>query len=46
MKKKVLRITAGALSSAMLIGMCATGIPAKVTAATEHWNDASQEATD
>ncbi len=45
MKKKVLRITAGALSSAMLLGMCATGIPEKVTAATEHWNDASQEST-
>lgn len=38
-------MTAGALSSAVLIGMCAAGIPAKVVAATEHWNDASASAT-
>ena len=38
-------VTAGALSSAVLIGMCAAGIPAKVVAATEHWNDASASAT-
>ena len=45
MRKNVLRVTAGALSSAVLIGMCAAGIPAKVVAATEHWNDASASAT-
>lgn len=45
MIKNVLRVTAGALSSAVLIGMCAAGIPAKVVAATEHWNDASASAT-
>ena len=46
MKKNVTRVTAGVLSSALLVGMLATGVPGKVTAATEHWNDASQEATD
>lgn len=45
MKKKTLQITAGVLSSAMVIGIYASGIPTKVAAATEHWNDASQEAT-
>ena len=45
MRKNVLRVTAGALSSAVLIGMCAAGIPAKVVAATEHWNDASASVT-
>ena len=45
MKKNFLRITAGAMSSAMLIGLCAAGVPAKVVAATEHWNDASESAT-
>lgn len=45
MRKNVLRVTVGALSSAVLIGMCAAGIPAKVVAATEHWNDASASAT-
>lgn len=45
MRKNVLRVTASALSSAVLIGMCAAGIPAKVVAATEHWNDASASAT-
>ena len=45
MRKNVLRVTAGALSSAVLIGMCAAGIPAKVVAATEHWNYASASAT-
>lgn len=45
MRKNVLRVTAGALSSTVLIGMCAAGIPAKVVAATEHWNDASASAT-
>ena len=45
MRKNVLRVTAGALSSAVLIGMCAAGIPAKVVAATEHCNDASASAT-
>lgn len=45
MRKNVLRVTADALSSAVLIGMCAAGIPAKVVAATEHWNDASASAT-
>ena len=45
MRKNVLRVTAGALSSAVFIGMCAAGIPAKVVAATEHWNDASASAT-
>ncbi len=45
MRKNVLRVTAGVLSSAVLIGMCAAGIPAKVVAATEHWNDASASAT-
>lgn len=44
MKKNFLRITAGAMSSAMLIGLCAAGVPAKVVAATEHWNDASESA--
>lgn len=38
-------MTAGVLSSAVLIGMCAAGIPAKVVAATEHWNDASASVT-
>ena len=46
MKKKVLRVTAGVLSSAMLIGLCTAGITTDVKAATEHWNDASQESTD
>ena len=45
MKKNVMKITAGVLSSAVLVGMCATGIPTKIAAATEHWNDASQEST-
>lgn len=45
MKKNFLRITAGVMSSAMLIGLCAAGVPAKVVAATEHWNDASESAT-
>ena len=45
MKKRTLQVTAGVLSSAMLVGMVATGIPAKAIAATEHWNDASAEAT-
>lgn len=46
MKKKVLLVTAGVLSSAMLIGLCTAGITTDVKAATEHWNDASQESTD
>ena len=45
MKKNYLKITAGVMSSAMLIGLCAAGVPAKVIAATEHWNDASASAT-
>lgn len=45
MKKEYLKITAGVMSSAMLIGLCAAGVPAKVIAATEHWNDASEGAT-
>ena len=46
MKKNVMKITAGVLSSAVLAGMFATGVPTKIAAATEHWNDASQESTD
>lgn len=45
MKKRTLQVTAGVLSSAVLVGMVAAGIPAKAIAATEHWNDASAEAT-
>ena len=45
MKKNYLKITAGVMSSAMLIELCAAGVPAKVIAATEHWNDASASAT-
>lgn len=45
MKKNYLKITAGVMSSAMLIGLCAAGVPAKAIAATEHWNDASEGAT-
>ena len=41
-----MKITAGVLSSAVLAGMFATGVPTKIAAATEHWNDASQESTD
>lgn len=45
MKKKTMRVTAGVLSTALFAGVCVSGIPGKVIAATEHWNDASQEAT-
>ena len=38
MKKNVTRVTAGVLSSALLVGMLATGVPGKVTAATEIMN--------
>lgn len=45
MRKNVMKLTAGVLSTAVLTGMFATGIPTKIAAATEHWNDASQEST-
>ena len=35
-----MKLTAGVLSTAVLAGMFATGIPTKIAAATEHWNDA------
>lgn len=41
-----MKLTAGVLSTAVLAGMFATGIPTKIAAATEHWNDASRESTD
>lgn len=46
MRKNVMKLTAGVLSTAVLAGMFATGIPTKIAAATEHWNDASRESTD
>lgn len=46
MRKNVMKLTAGVLSTAVLAGMFATGIPTKIAAATEHWNDASLESTD
>ena len=42
MRKNVMKLTAGVLSTAVLAGMFATGIPTKIAAATEHWNDASR----
>ena len=40
MRKNVMKLTAGVLSTAVLAGMFATGIPTKIAAATEHWNAA------
>lgn len=39
------RATAAMLTSAMLAGACISGAPYSVKAATEHWNDASEQAS-
>lgn len=44
MKKNLKRATASILTSALVAGICATGMSTEALAATEHWNDASTEA--
>lgn len=39
------RATVAMLTSAMLAGAFTSGAPYSVKAATEHWNDASEEAS-